>query len=83
MLPSAVPEIRYYLSSDGHSPFERWFTSLDTTVRAKVTVAVARLEQGNISNVKGVGEGVLEYRIDLGPDTGSISVGMASCWSSC
>ena len=24
-------------------------------------------EQGNLSNVKGVGEGVLEYRIDFGP----------------
>ena len=27
----------------------------------------ARLEQGNLSNVKGVGEGVLEYRINFGP----------------
>lgn len=34
---------------------------------AKVTVALARLEQGNFSNVKGVGEGVLEFRIDWGP----------------
>lgn len=30
-------------------------------------MAVARLEQGNTSNVKGVGQGVLEYRIDFGP----------------
>ena len=29
--------------------------------------ALARLEQGNLSNAKGVGEGVLEYRIDWGP----------------
>ncbi len=35
--------------------------------RAKVTRAIARLEQGNFSNVKSVGEGVLEYRIDFGP----------------
>ena len=28
---------------------------------------MARLEQGNLSNAKGVGEGVLEYRIDWGP----------------
>ena len=34
---------------------------------AKVTVALARVEQGNLSNVKGVGEGVLECRIDWGP----------------
>jgi putative addiction module killer protein len=31
------------------------------------TVALARLERGNLSNAKGVGEGVLEYRIDWGP----------------
>ena len=30
-------------------------------------MAIARLEQGNLSNVKGVGEGVLEYRIHFGP----------------
>jgi putative addiction module killer protein len=62
-----VLEIRYYLASDGRSQFEGWFSSLDATARAKVTVAIARLEQGNLSNVKGVGEGVLEYRINFGP----------------
>ena len=34
---------------------------------AKVAAALARIERGNLSNVKGVGEGVLEYRIDWGP----------------
>ena len=28
---------------------------------------LARIEQGNLSNVKGVGQGVLEYRLDFGP----------------
>ena len=59
-------ELRYYLASDGKSPFEKWFASLDGTASAKVTVAVTRLAQGNLSNVKSVGEGVLEYRIDWG-----------------
>jgi len=67
MLPYDVIELRYYLESDGHSPFEHWFTGLDATAAAKVSVALARLEQGNLSNAKGVGEGVLEYRIDWGP----------------
>lgn len=35
--------------------------------RAKIARAVARMEQGNLSNVKTVGEGVLEYRVDFGP----------------
>ena len=34
---------------------------------AKVSVALVRLGQGNTSNAKSVGEGVLEYRIDWGP----------------
>jgi putative addiction module killer protein len=60
-------EIRYYLDSDGDSPFDDWFGGLDAMAAAKVTVSLARVEQGNFSNVKGVGEGVLDYRIDWGP----------------
>jgi len=62
-----MSEARYYLFEDGRSPFEAWFTDLDGIAAAKVTVALARLEQGNLSNVKSVGSGVLEYRIDRGP----------------
>jgi len=32
-----------------------------------VTIALARMEQGNLSKVKGVGSGVLECKIDFGP----------------
>lgn len=60
-------ELRYYLAGDGRSPFEEWFSGLDVAAGAKVSVALARLGQGNLSNAKGVGEGVLEYRIDWGP----------------
>jgi len=60
-------ELRYYLGGEGGCPFEDWFCDLDAAAAAKVTVALARVEQGNLSNVKGVGEGVLEYRIDWGP----------------
>ena len=45
MLPSDVLEIRYYLSLDGRSPFEKWFAGLDPVARAKVTTAIVRLEQ--------------------------------------
>lgn len=60
-------ELRYYLASDGGSPFEKWFSSLEARAAAKISVALVRLEQGNVSSVKTVGEGVLEYRIDWGP----------------
>ena len=33
----------------------------------EATTALRRLELGNFSNVKGVGAGVFEYRIDFGP----------------
>jgi putative addiction module killer protein len=60
-------EVRYYFRDDGRSPFEAWFVDLGVQAAAKVTVALARLERANFSNVKSVGRGVLEYRIDWGP----------------
>jgi putative addiction module killer protein len=62
-----MPEIRYYVAPSGLQPFAAWFADLEPVARAKVTRAIVRLEQGNFSNVKSVGEGVLEYRIDFGP----------------
>ena len=56
-----------YLHGDGSSPFADWFQSLDAAAAAKVTTAICRMELGNFSNVKGVGAGVFEYRIDFGP----------------
>ncbi len=56
-----------YLNAAGDSPFARWFDRLDSQAAAKVTVALTRIALGNLSNVKGVGGGVFEYRIDFGP----------------
>jgi putative addiction module killer protein len=55
-----------YLES-GVSPFGIWFSTLNPHVAAKVTTALYRLEAGNVSNVKSVGKGVSEYKIDFGP----------------
>ena len=60
-------ELRYFTYQDGSSPFEQWFQSLDSIAASKVTVALARMEQGNFSNCKSVGHAVLEFRIDWGP----------------
>lgn len=59
--------IKEYIEKNGQSPFARWFEDLDSVAAAKITTALYRLEQGNYSNVKSVGEGVLEYKIDFGP----------------
>ena len=52
----------------------------DALEAAKVAVALARLEQGNLSNAKGVGEGVLDTGSIGGLVTGSISAATARCW---
>ena len=60
-------EIRDYLDQSGNSPFAVWFGSLNAIAAAKVTTALIRIEQGNLSNAKSVGGGVVEYRINWGP----------------
>jgi putative addiction module killer protein len=59
--------IQEYISKEGESPFRRWFDGLDAQAAAIVTVAIGRLGDGNTSNVKPVGEGAAELRIDRGP----------------
>ena len=60
-------DVRYFVSASGEEPFAEWFAGLDVAASAKIARALARMEQGNLSNVKSVGEGVLEFRIDFGP----------------
>jgi putative addiction module killer protein len=67
MLLSIPDGLCYYVTLGGHAPFADWFEDLNLVARAKVTRAVARLGQGNFSNVKSVGGGVLELRVDFGP----------------
>jgi len=62
-----VLDLQAYVDLTGRSPFQAWFADLDSTAAAKVTVGLARLEQGNLSNAKSVGTGVMEYRVDFGP----------------
>ncbi|WP_407528900.1 type II toxin-antitoxin system RelE/ParE family toxin [Methylobacterium oryzisoli] len=59
-------EIIEAVDARGHSPFARWFDRLDPQAAAKVTVALVRMAQGNLSSVKSVGGGVQECRIDFG-----------------
>lgn len=56
-----------YLNTDGESPFGKWRAELDPISRARVTIALDRLSRGNVSNVKSVGGGVQELRMDFGP----------------
>ena len=60
-------EIREYLDPSGRSPFGLWRANLDVHARAKVSTALERFSAGNMSQVKGLGAGVSEMKIDFGP----------------
>ena len=62
-----VIEVREYLDERGKSPFRAWFDRLNAEAAAKVATGLIRIEQGNLSNAKGLGAGVFENRIDFGP----------------
>jgi putative addiction module killer protein len=62
-----VIEVREYLDAAGRSPFGKWFRSLNIQAASKVATALERIADGNLSNVKPVGAGVFEYKIDFGP----------------
>ena len=59
-------EVGEFVDVRGSSPFGRWVSRLDRHATARVATALYRMEMGNLSNAKGVGGGVLEYRIDFG-----------------
>jgi len=60
-------EVRAYIDVSGRCPFTRWLEGLRAPAHAKAQTAIARMELGNLSNVRSVGSGVSEYRIDFGP----------------
>jgi len=56
-----------YVTEEGKAPFDDWFDNLDTAAALKVRTALARIETGNLGDVKPVGQGVSERRITFGP----------------
>jgi putative addiction module killer protein len=60
-------EVVQYETPNGACPFGTSFDGLDARAAAKVRAAIARIENGNFGDVKPVGEGVSERRIDFGP----------------
>ncbi|HHT0604978.1 TPA: type II toxin-antitoxin system RelE/ParE family toxin [Legionella anisa] len=59
--------IESYITKEGIEPFSKWFNKLNAVAAAKVSTALYRMELGNYSNVKSLGDGVYEYKIDFGP----------------
>ncbi|MCK9197292.1 MAG: type II toxin-antitoxin system RelE/ParE family toxin [Syntrophales bacterium] len=48
--------------------YRKWFDSLkDRSARMRIDIRIRRISLGNYGDVKPVGEGVFEIRIDYGP----------------
>lgn len=56
-----------YETETEECPFAEWFDALDANAAVKVTTALARMEHGNMGDVKPVGQGVSERRLNYGP----------------
>jgi putative addiction module killer protein len=60
--------IEYYFTVDGRAPFRDWYYSLkDLKARVTIRDRLTRLERGLFGDVRPVGGGVFELRIDFGP----------------
>ncbi len=60
-------QVREYVDNAGRNHFGVWRAKLDPTARARIDVALDRLERGNTSAMKSVGAGLVELRLDFGP----------------
>src|SRR5436190_24220414 len=60
--PASVPSCVVHADAEGCQA-----RGLNVHAAAKVTTALERVADGNLSNVKAVGSGVLESKIDFGP----------------
>ena len=59
-------EIRLYETEDGKVPFREWMDSMDSNPAYDVVMnRLARVELGNMGNLRSVGGGVLELKIRL------------------
>lgn len=58
-------KILQFLLIDGSCPFEAWFLEQDNITSARIRKFINRLEAGNFSNVKPLGDGINELKMDF------------------
>jgi putative addiction module killer protein len=59
-------EIVELVREDGISLFKQWFDALDGVTAVRITIAVLRMSDGNLSSIKWF-KGIGEYKLDFGP----------------
>lgn len=61
-------ELILYETVNGNCPFVSWLDGLrDSRARARIKKRLDRVELGNLGDVRPVGEGVSELKVDYGP----------------
>ncbi|CUI49281.1 type II toxin-antitoxin system RelE/ParE family toxin [Achromobacter xylosoxidans] len=64
----ATIELRRYVTAQGISPFGVWLRELgDAKLRAWIEVRLKRIGAGLLGDWRAVGQGVIEFRLDIGP----------------
>lgn len=63
-----MKKIERYKTSDGKIPYRDWIENLDLVTQARIFAYVDRVACGGAKkNIKPVGSGVYEIKIDVGP----------------
>lgn len=63
-----MKRVEYYEGPDGNVPFEAWFNKLAESTQGRILRYIYRLASGGgKKNIKPVGDGVFELKIDTGP----------------
>jgi len=60
-------QVKEYLTQEGKNPYRDWLETLDNPVKQRIQARILRFESGNLGDVKALGEGIFEARIDYGP----------------
>src|SRR3989344_3924233 len=68
MVEVTPKKVEYYQTPDGWEPFREWFYTLrDSRAQNTIRERLTRMERGLLGDCKGLGGGMHELRIDLGP----------------
>ncbi|MDD5286830.1 MAG: type II toxin-antitoxin system RelE/ParE family toxin [Desulfuromonadaceae bacterium] len=63
-----VFQIEYYQKENGDIPFRDWLHSIrDSQAVERIRARLTRVRAGNFGNIKSLGDGVIELKIDYGP----------------
>lgn len=62
--------VEVYETPDGGAPFDDWFVKLkakDKKAAERIDARIANVRRGVLGDIKSVGDGMIELRLDFGP----------------